>query len=104
MPRRRSSSTSPHDLGARGPRGVTVHVDVPGGSGFPDTAELMALAETLHSLALDLLPGAAAHTEVTFAGAPPRWTPGPADAEERAQSRSAVVQVSASTRPVERRP
>lgn len=58
-----------------GHRGVTVYLDVPEGSGFPDDAELFGLADVLHELAQDLVPGASARTDVTMDG-PPRRPPG----------------------------
>lgn len=41
-------------------RGVTVVLDLPDAS----PGDLFDVADTLHSLALDLVPGASAHTEV----------------------------------------
>ena len=41
-------------------RGVTVVLDLPDAS----SGDLFDVADTLHSLALDLVPGANAHTEV----------------------------------------
>lgn len=41
-------------------RGVTVVLDLPDAS----AGDLFDVADTLHSLALDLVPGASAHTEV----------------------------------------
>jgi hypothetical protein len=51
-------------------RGVAVFLDVPAGDGYPDATELLALAETLHELARELVPGATTHTEVTLTGVP----------------------------------
>jgi hypothetical protein len=41
-------------------RGVTVMLDLPDAS----AADVLAVADTLHSLALDLVPGASARTDV----------------------------------------
>lgn len=51
-------------------RGVVVSLRVPSGAGFPDSAELLDLADTLQELARDLMPGASAHTEVTLTAPP----------------------------------
>lgn len=74
MPAPRSpklSSPDPRRPGnAVGHRGVVVYLDVPSGSGFPDTTELVDLADTLHELAQDLVPGATTRTEVTLTTRP----------------------------------
>lgn len=49
---------------AAGNRAVVVRLHVPSGAGFPDTPELVDLAETLHELARDLVPGATSSAEV----------------------------------------
>lgn len=51
-------------------RGVAVFLDVPAGDGYLGDTELLGLAETLHELARELVPGATTHTEVTLAKAP----------------------------------
>ena len=51
-------------------RGVAVFLDVPAGDGSLGDTELLGLAETLHELARELVPGATTHTEVTLAKAP----------------------------------
>lgn len=49
-------------------RGLSVVLEVP--TDGPGTAELLSLAGTLHELALDLVPGATARTEVHLLPAP----------------------------------
>lgn len=51
-------------MSAAGNRAVVVRLHVPSGDGFPDTPELVGLAETLHELARDLVPGASSSAEV----------------------------------------
>lgn len=51
---------SGHPLPRPSARGVTVVLDLPDAS----PGDLFDVADTLHSLALDLVPGASAHTEV----------------------------------------
>ncbi|HWS58449.1 MAG TPA: hypothetical protein VN257_07920 [Actinotalea sp.] len=49
-------------------RGLSVVLDVPADG--PDTAELFGLADILHELALDLVPGSTARTSVTLGPVP----------------------------------
>lgn len=56
--------------GSEPARGVVVSLEVPSGAGFPDSPELVDLADALHELARDLVPGATARTEVTLTAPP----------------------------------
>lgn len=72
---RRRPFPDPPDLDRVAPRsptarGVAVFLDVPAGDGYLGDTELLGLAETLHELARELVPGATTHTEVTLAKAP----------------------------------
>lgn len=67
---KRSSPDPPRPGNTVGHRGVVVYLDVPSGSGYPDTTELVDLADTLHELAQDLVPGATTRTEVTLTTPP----------------------------------
>ena len=51
---------------------MAVFLGVPAGDGFPDTKELLGLAEALHELARELVPSATTHTEVTLTRPPTR--------------------------------
>lgn len=57
-----------HPVPGTARRGLSVVLEVP--SDGPGTAELLSLAGTLHELALDLVPGATARTEVHLLPAP----------------------------------
>lgn len=67
-PSRRFPVAPPHPEPGTGPRGLSVVLEVPADG--PGTAELLHLAGALHELALDLVPGATARTEVHLLPAP----------------------------------
>jgi DNA-binding winged helix-turn-helix (wHTH) protein len=48
-------------------RSIAVFLDVPSSAGAVDARELFGLADALHDLARELIPGASAHTEVRLA-------------------------------------